>query len=328
MLRYHHTEHFSVKLNTIANDTDKKKFLEEALVTASSASFFPHLLGFIASLQNNFPQHPPLIIYSIDLTSWQKRFLRIIKDVVLEEIPPFVPHWRGCYTWKLYVLKHTPAKRFFYLDASSRILAPLDEILNRLRETAYFFVSQSSFGSTLKDIIPTELARRGGIEVPSGEYFAAGAIGYERGTPYEHIFDTAYNYAVEGWTLGWSEAEQTRNRGENATSVLRDCALFRHDQSVLNVAAIASGLPLELQSEERYCGFCYVGPDRQLIWNGRKGACEFNGIAKISLASSNTLTKMFLRIFLITYSITITVISAPRRVFNYYHASHARSLHL
>jgi hypothetical protein len=315
-------------LNTIANDTDRKTFFEEALVTAGSASFFPHLLGFIASLQEHFPTHPPLVIYSIDLSPWQKSLLRTIKNVVLEEIPPFVAHWRACYTWKLYVLKHAPAKRFFYLDASSRILAPLDEIFIKLRETGYFFVSQSSFGSTLKDIIPAELARRGGINIPDGDYFAAGAIGYQRGTTYERIFDIAYQYGEEGWTLGWSKAEQERSRGADATSVLRDCALFRHDQSVLNVAAIASGLPQELQSEERYCSFYYDDAGRQLIWNGRKGACSFNGIAEISLASSNILTKVFLRILLIIYSITITVISAPRRAFNYYHASHARSLYL
>ena len=259
-----------------SRDTRTSYSHARALATAASSSFFCHLLDLIGSLKEHYPQAPDLLVYDIGLAYWQKWLLGQIEKVKIVPVPPFVPHWRCCYTWKLYILKHIPARLVYYLDASSRVLRPLDPVFEEIGKEGCFCVGQQSFGYSMADIIPSELSMKLQILNPSDlkekDYFAAGSFGFARGTPFERAIEEAYALACDGWTLGWSPAEKNRNRRKDYTTTIRTCPVFRHDQSVLNAVVYARGLKYRLQAEADFCAMARGVGKMPWIVNGRSGS--------------------------------------------------------
>ena len=103
------------------------------------------------------------------------------------------------------------------------------------------------------------------------EYFWAGGFGYKRGTKYQECVEEALLLAKEGWTVGWSQMEQFRNRGIDYSENIRSCPVFRHDQAILNVIFYKRCNSFKIHSENIYGG--YLSPSLhagQVIWASRR----------------------------------------------------------
>ena len=187
-----------------------KNLFSKAIATAADKNFAPWLLNFIGSIQSNYPNYPQIYIYDLGLGKSFLKELNSIKNVTVKNIPPFVLHWRACYTWKTWILNDIPGDIVYYIDSATEILKPLDEIFEIINTLDYFIVSQSSFGDPLNIIVSTDLLKR--LNLPQDfpknkEYFWAGGFGYKKNTLAHRLVKEMLNLAIEGWTLGWSKSE-------------------------------------------------------------------------------------------------------------------------
>jgi hypothetical protein len=256
-----------------------------AIVTASSDSYFPWLLNLIGSVQTNYQGHPQIFVYDLGMCKSFVRELKAIKQVSVKEVPPFVPHWRSCYTWKLWVLNDVPAHNVYYIDAASEVFRPMTDIFQTIERDGYFCAGQLSFGFLLNDIVPSDLLQRLGISTDfchNLEYFAAGHFGYRKETVYHKSVKKALDLAREGWTLGWSAKEQYRNTGTDFSEILRNCRLFRHDQTLLSLIFHKEHGEIKMQDEKTYAGHsCTKFRPEQVIWASRKRNRELRYINSI-----------------------------------------------
>jgi len=306
---------------SIQNKTRLSKMKEAVIVTASSDEFFPWLLNLIGSIQNNFPDHPPIAVYDLGLKKSFVKELRAIKDVEVFMVPPFTPFWRSCYTWKLYALKNAPAKIIFYIDAGCEVLKPLDEIFRIIDKEGYFCIDQRYCGedSYLKEIIPEDFARRLGIKnlkefCGDKLYFCAGIFGYKRGTRYEDYVSEVFDLAREGWSIGWSLCEMHRNIGRDKTDVIRDCRLFRHDQTVLNAVFYKHLNNLKLHDNTKYADLNRYSHPEQLIWASRRTNRTLKYLSRIIYSNNRIFARFFHGLYCLflmnKYKIKNTAISA------------------
>lgn len=112
--------------------------------TFSCSKYYQRLCNMIGSIQHNWMNAPPIIIYDLGLTEDHKTQLRQFKGVKeIIQVPPFVPHWRQHYTWKPWcwrdLLNHADA--FFALDAGLSVLRPMPEVLYQIEMIGYFVAS-------------------------------------------------------------------------------------------------------------------------------------------------------------------------------------------
>ncbi|MFA5256475.1 MAG: DUF1647 domain-containing protein [Candidatus Omnitrophota bacterium] len=264
-----------MKTDKVRDIDDYKGTVKDAvIVTASSNEYFPWLLNMIGSIQRNYPGHPPIFVYSIDLRKSYINELRSICGVTVKRIPPFVSHWNRCYTWKPWVMNDVPGRIVYFLDAASEVLRPLTEIFEFIDKDGCFCVSQISFKYLLRDITPQDLLERLGLDMDfckEREYFGSGNFGFKKGTLYHNCVKEVLELAKEGWTLGWSSGEQNRNKGHGACDIVRDCKVFRHEQTLLNLLFYQKCGNFKIHDENRYAGFLSrdLHPG-QLVWNSRK----------------------------------------------------------
>jgi len=109
----------------------------DLIITAASESYRSQLLALLGSLRCNWPDHPPVMVYDMGLREGTAEFLRQAGfDVRL--IPPFVPHWREHYTWKLWCMNDAPAERVLWIDAGCCVLHPVPEIFDIIEKQGYF----------------------------------------------------------------------------------------------------------------------------------------------------------------------------------------------
>jgi hypothetical protein len=107
------------------------------IVTAASESYKPQLLAFLGSLRCNWPDHPPVRVYDIGLSEETTVFLRQAGFDV-RAIPPFVPHWRKHYTWKLWCMNDAQTERVLWIDSGCCFLRPIPEIFEIVDHQGYF----------------------------------------------------------------------------------------------------------------------------------------------------------------------------------------------
>ena len=112
--------------------------------TFSCKKYWARLRNMIGSVQANWLDHPPIIVYDIGLTKDQAEHVTKFAGVkACIKVPPFVPHWRKHYTWKTWIwnnlLNHADA--FFALDAGLSVLKPMPEVLYQLEAIGYFVAS-------------------------------------------------------------------------------------------------------------------------------------------------------------------------------------------
>jgi hypothetical protein len=110
---------------------------DDLIITAASESYTSQLLSFLGSLHCNWPDHPPVLVYDLGLAPATIQSIQAAGFHV-RMIPPFAPHWRQHYTWKLWCLQDAPAKRVLWLDAGCCVLRPCPEILQIVSQQGYF----------------------------------------------------------------------------------------------------------------------------------------------------------------------------------------------
>lgn len=108
------------------------------IVTAASREYGPSVVALVGSVHLNWPDHPPVRVYDLGLDAATRAFL-VRRGVRVDQVPPFCPHWRQHYTWKLWCLADAPARDVLWLDAGLTVLQPLDEIFDSLERQGYFF---------------------------------------------------------------------------------------------------------------------------------------------------------------------------------------------
>jgi hypothetical protein len=153
------------------------------------------------------------------------------------------------------------------------VLRSLEPALEQVAERGYFLVSQ---GNELRDLVPSDYYELYDLDESLGRrpYVAAGIIGFEtRGAFWDRVVVPTYEDCLAGRNLGFSEYDATyRNRGLAyiASPVMRDCATFRWDQSLLNIH-LAKELPDAVVADlDEYAGVLTPREHpRQVIWAHR-----------------------------------------------------------
>lgn len=206
----------------------------KALITSCSNKFFPSMINLLGSIKVNYPNHPPIYIYDLGLFYTFRKELEMIEGVNVIDMPHFCPHWRACYTWKTYIFAHPVAELNFYIDAGCQVLKPLDEDFEFIEKNKLLLID---IETTIKDLVPTDYKVMFGADCDfdNEKTFNAGIIGFSNETKVNIFFKRAYNCAKAGLTLGFSENSMWRNKGKNKSIFIRDCLLFRHDQTIINL---------------------------------------------------------------------------------------------
>jgi hypothetical protein len=208
------------------------------------------MFNAIASLDDVFPDRPPLIIYDIGLSLAQRLELAIWPNVSVRRVPPFVPHWRMNWSWKLYALTDSGYRYVLYLDLANlvvqRSLAPW---LLAVQRHGYLLISNAQ---TMGDITPSDYWASHGLlknQMQALPTFGAGIIGFDRHSPAQGAIEAA---------------------------MLRDCICFRADQTLLKWAfRQAFGADLRVRRAARYVGA--GGPTdhpSQYVWYARRKAAS------------------------------------------------------
>lgn len=209
--------------------------MERVIATSCSNKFFPSLLNFLGSIKNNYPNHPPVVVYDLGLFWFFRKHLEGYEGVTIKKIPRFCNHWRSCYTWKPYIFQDIKNKNCLYLDAGNQVLKSLDDIFDIIDKEGYYTVPQ---GLPLWEIIPQEYVDLFPYikNFLNDDHVAAGTFGFRSNfLPIKETIAQTFSAALSGLCLGFSAQEQWRNKGKNRNNFIRGCRVFRHDQTVLNI---------------------------------------------------------------------------------------------
>jgi hypothetical protein len=204
--------------------TDKYRNM---IITAASESYRPQLLALLGSLRCNWPDHPPVMVYDMGLREGTPELLRQAGFNV-RAIPPFVPHWRKHYTWKLWCMNDAPAECVLWLDAGHCILRPLPEVFEIIRQQGYFAVPNYR----PLEIEASENACKGcgvPLDFRAGKVSLAGGVfGFMRGSVAEKVVQKCLEVALTERHIKASKP------------------WHRHDQSILSLLMYREISPLIL----------------------------------------------------------------------------------
>ena len=248
--------------------------MTSVLASAADESYGYHVLNLVGSVKANSDVFDAIVVYDLGLSPHQRRLLGAVPGVELRPVEPFVPHWAQCFTWKPWIWTQLDADEVFYLDAGTTVLRSLGPVLEQIRERGYFLVSQ---GNELRDIAPPDYFELYGLDgsAASRPYVAAGIIGFRpAGELYADVLRPTYEDCLEGRNLGFSADEVAgRNRGIGFTPgpVIRACAHFRWDQTVLNVRLARDRPDAYVNDLDEYAGWRSPRDHpRQVIWSHRR----------------------------------------------------------
>lgn len=248
------------------------------LITASDKARANQALNLIGSVQNLSPGFKEIWVYDLGFTLLQKLQFRGIKGVKVKKVPHFTKHWKQGYSWKPWIWTHTDQKKLIFLDAGTEALRDLAEICQLIEKDDYFLVSQGETlksGHTLKDIIPSDYYELLDFDkrFNNRPVVAAGIIGFKTDSSfYREVIARTYELVLKGYSLGWSPNELWRNVGtlQMPNPPIRDCAYFRHDQTLFNIMLNKHLAKPIMQPLAKFGGI--HGPHdhpEQLIWNSR-----------------------------------------------------------
>jgi hypothetical protein len=245
-----------------------------AVVTGADARYGRLLLNLLGSIRRRSNIFDRVVVYDLGLSSFQRRLLDGVRGVEVRTVPPFVSHWRQGRTWKTWIWTHVDADVIVWLDAGLTVLRPLTDFLEQIEERGYFVVSQ---GVLNRECIPSDYYALYGIPHAVGDEvtIAAGILGFAtEGDFYTRVILPTYDDAVAGLNLGFSAGEVEKlNRGLDRMDdvIVRDCPLFRYDQSILGInfyKAIAKPVVNDL---DKYGGFRSTKDHpEQVIWSHRR----------------------------------------------------------
>lgn len=244
------------------------------LATGADERYGYWLLNLLGSIRRNSPIFDAVVAYDLGLGRGQRRLLDAVRGVEVRTVPPFVAHWALGRTWKPWIWTHLEADEVVWLDAGTTVLRSLDGALAQIRERGYFVVSQ---GLPNGPSIPSDYyALYGaGPELAETLSVAAGIIGFAKPSRfYDEVVVPTFEDAVAGRTVGFSSGEVEKlNRGLDRTDepVIRDCPLFRHEQTVLNLRLYTSIPEPVVNDLDRWAG--WQSPrdhPEQVIWSHRR----------------------------------------------------------
>ncbi|WP_217521682.1 hypothetical protein [Vibrio metschnikovii] len=199
--------------------------------SSSDSKYFSRLLNLIGSINKSNDCISSIEVWDLGLTKLQKRILTQ-HGISIKSISNFTPHWNQCYTWKLFVFKNSDSKLFLHLDAGNIVKGDLLHVFEKISRDGYFLIDQ---GQRLSDITPYDYKLKFNPVVNINDsVFAAGNIGLNKSRKdILAAIDDAYKAAVDGFCLGFSEIEMYRDT--DGIGIKRNCKIFRHDQTVINL---------------------------------------------------------------------------------------------
>lgn len=235
------------------------------LNSSSDSRYFSRVLNLYFSLLYNSKKKCKLRVWDLGMTQLQVAILKKIKIEVIK-VPEFAPFWNLCYTWKPYIYKYTNEMNFLYLDAGCTIQKDISEIFQIIENDGYFFVGQ---GQALKDIIPKDfndiilLNEKNENSI----VFAAGIIGINKRLNVNNkIINRIFDLAKNGYCLGFSRNEI--HRDITNLRIVRNCPIFRHDQSIVN--AVFRDYLDEIVVHEEKTFASTISTKDCIIYNNRK----------------------------------------------------------
>jgi hypothetical protein len=248
--------------------------MTDVLATAADAAYGYHAVNLAASVKRNSDVFDRIEVFDVGLSEHQRALLGALPDVVLRRVPPFVPHWAQCFTWKPWIWLQLEASRVFYLDAGATVLRSLAPALETVSERGCFFVSQ---GGRLDEIVPPDYFRDYGLAADAAAcpYVAAGILGFSPGgETFERVLVPTYEDCLAGRNLGFSPGEapyKNRGLGRMDDPPLRDCPHFRWDQTLLNVHLVLHRPDAVVADVDEYAGVRSPREHpRQVIWAHRR----------------------------------------------------------
>lgn len=248
--------------------------MKVTLATGADARYGNNLLNLIGSAQANAQIFDRIVAFDLGLTPFQRRLLESARNVEVAEVPPFVPHWREGFTWKTWIWSHVETDVFFWLDAGATVLRPLTDPLAQVLERGYFCVSASR---RLAESVPREFFELFGVteDQAASVSISGGIVGFSRDSEFfRRVVLATHADARNGLTRGFSPAEMrklNRGLGESADPPIRDCRIFRHDQTLLAIHFYQAITDPIVNDVDEYGGSRspHDHPE-QLIWNHRR----------------------------------------------------------
>jgi hypothetical protein len=224
-----------------------------ALVTAADAKYAPFLFNALSSIHINFPDHPLIYVFDLGLSRAQKLELDNVSWVRVKPINKFVPHWKAGWSWKPYILTQVEEQYVMYFDAANIVLYRSIALwFLAIKRHGFFGIGNGYF---MHEITPSDYWDMFGLDpivCGAKPIFGAGLFGFDRASPASQALQKCLSLTVAGWTLGRSASEQNPLYGKVP---LRDCTLFRADQTLFNLAFLECfGANLLIRDETRYCG--------------------------------------------------------------------------
>lgn len=222
------------------------------ILTAASAVFEPSLAALIGSLNCNWPEHPPVLVYDLGMTD-NCRTALFQARIDVRAVPAFCAHWRKYFTWRMWCLKDCPSPSYLWLDAGTCVLRPLDEAFAAIDRLGYF--CSTNHGRLLEN---TNSAIRKALGL-SDDWLAetasinAGIHGLAKAGAGLDLIDDAYKLALDEENMRPTEP------------------LHRHDQPILTALLHKYFSPLLYADFKTYAG--WESPRdvvNQKIWVHRK----------------------------------------------------------
>lgn len=245
-----------------------------ALASAGDSRYGKWLVNLVGSVQANSDLVDRIVVYDLGLTPFQRRLLEQARGVEVRAVPAFVPHWRQGRTWKTWIWKNLEADTIVWLDAGVTVLRPMTEFLIQTRERGYFVVSTkvSNDRTTPTDYyslypLPPDFSARLAV--------TAGILAFARSSPFfRKVIEPTFDDAVAGRNLGFSKSEVAKlNWGLDRLEevIVRDCPLFRHEQTLLNIHFYTAIRDPHVNDLDKYAGFTspHDHPE-QVVWNHRR----------------------------------------------------------
>lgn len=169
---------------------------KKLIITAASEGYARSLFALIGSLNCNWPDHPPVLIYDLGLSAESLARLHEHRFPV-RTIPPFCHHWRKHYTWKFWCWQDAPADQVLWLDSGIAVLAPLPEVFQAIDKLGYFAVPNEL---PLMDFSHEDACRGCGVppDFRRGKpLLVAGFVGMDKTGPMGRLIKEAYAVALE-----------------------------------------------------------------------------------------------------------------------------------
>lgn len=227
-----------------------------AIITGASASYSEILLGLLGSLNANWPDHPPVVVYDLGIRD-DARVLLQKAGVEVREVPAFCDHWRRHFTWKIWCINNIDVEQYLWLDAGVIVLRPMNDAFQAVSGLGYF-VQPNGYQllSTLNRPLRDRFAQ---LPLQEMQSINGGLHGFDK--------RMAASLLQESMELSLDEANM--HGGDMAVNGLSG----RHDQDLLTVLLYKHfGQPVFL---DRHLYAEHLGPQQvhgQRLWVHRRSA--------------------------------------------------------